>query len=97
MPEVQETPKTKTKVKAKVKAKEASKGEKGERTRLLTLYPEDAKFTLLVDSNPKRPGSKAAARFEGYFGSKTLGEAYAKGVTPSDVAYDVSRKRIEVG
>ena len=61
------------------------------------LYPEDSKLELLAKENPKKKGSKAAERFEGYTGAKTVGDALAKGVTYADIAYDVGRQFVKVG
>lgn len=61
------------------------------------VYPEDAKIKVLVKENPKKAGSKSAARFEGYAGAKTVGDALANGVTYQDIAYDVGRQFITVG
>lgn len=65
-------------------------------SKFATLYPNDAKVTLLVKENPKKEGSKSRERFEGYFGAKTVGEAMAKGVTYADIAYDIGRQHISV-
>ena len=78
----------KDKKEAAPKAPRTSKFEK--------LYPEDAALELLVEENPKKKGSKAAERFEGYTGAKTVGDALAKGVTYADIAYDVGRQFIKV-
>lgn len=67
------------------------------RSKFADLYPSDDKLSLLVDSNPKKEGSKAAARFEHYTGSKTVGDFLAKGGTYGDICYDVARKHIAVG
>jgi len=75
--------------------------EKKEKTprvsKFATLYPDDKKVTLLVKENPKKEGSKARARFEGYFGAKTIGDARKGGVGYSDIAYDIGRGHISVG
>lgn len=64
-------------------------------SRFMTLYPDDAKITVLVEGNPKRGKSKE--RFEGYTGSATVGEAVAKGVLRADIAWDVGHGLIKVG
>lgn len=64
-------------------------------SRFKTLYPENAPVTLLVKENPKRGKSKV--RFEGYTGSRTVGEAIKKGVTYADIAWDVGHGLIKVG
>lgn len=67
------------------------------RTNFSKMYPEDAALKILVEENPKKKGSKSAARFEGYTGATTVGDALAKGVTYQDIAYDVGRAFIQVG
>ncbi len=82
------------------KGKDDKKDEKKDsttRSRFATTYPETDKITLLVTENPKKQGSKARERFEGYTGAKTVGEALKNGVTYADIAYDVGRKFIKVG
>lgn len=98
MPEAKAKTQAGTKVKAAPK-KAAPTGDKpaANRTNFSKLYPEDSKLTLLVDTNPKKKGSKSAARFEGYTGAQTVGEARAKGVTYQDIAYDIAREYIKVG
>lgn len=66
------------------------------RSNFENIYPKSAKVTLLVESNPKKQGSKARERFEGYTGAKTIGDAIAAGVTYQDVAYDVGHGFIKV-
>ena len=63
-------------------------------SRFKTLYPESAKIELLVKENPKRGKSKE--RFEGYFKSKTVGDAIKNGVTYADIAWDVGHGLIKV-
>ena len=63
-------------------------------SRFAKLYPDNAKVTVLVEGNPKRGASKA--RFDGYTGSATVGEARAKGVTLADLAWDVGHGLIKV-
>ena len=67
------------------------------RRRFTKVYPEAELLTVLVKENPKKKGSKSAARFEGYFNSATVGAALAKGVTYQDVDYDVQHGFIKVG
>lgn len=64
-------------------------------SRFAALYPRDAAVTVLVPANPKRGASRA--RFEGYTGSKNVGEALDKGVTYADLAWDVGHGLIKVG
>ena len=67
------------------------------RSKFAELYPEDAKLTIICDTNPKKAGSKSFARFEGYTGADTVGAALAKGVTYQDIAYDIGRQFVKVG
>lgn len=53
-------------------------------------------ITLLVKENPKRPGSKAHARFELYKNGMTVEQFLAAGGTLSDVAWNIAHKFIEV-
>lgn len=53
-------------------------------------------FKLLVTANPKRAGSAAHARFQGYFGAKTVGAALAAGVTRKDIQWDQKHGFIEL-
>lgn len=85
----------------KVKAEGA-----GRRSNLAAQYPNDAKITMVAESNPKREGSKAHARFQLYSGVKTVGEYLAKSTTfegeelkgtYTDLAYNVGRGYIKVG
>lgn len=66
-------------------------------------YGDDAVVRLLVDANPKRRGSKAAARFNAYFeacgsdgGSATVRQLLERGVTRADLEYDVRKGFVEV-
>lgn len=81
---------------AKTKTEAADKP-KVVRTNFSNMYPEDAKLKVLATENPKKKGSKSAARFEGYTGATTVGDALAKGVTYQDIAYDIGRGFIAVG
>jgi len=76
---------------------EAADKSKVVRTNFSNMYPEDAALKVLAAENPKKKGSKSAARFEGYTGAKTVGDALAKGVTYQDIAYDIGRGFIAVG
>jgi hypothetical protein len=78
------------------------------RTKLAKQYPEDASLTVLVDGNPKKAGSAAAAIFEFYRGSKTVGDFFAATLnfefngkkrpgTYADITYDVGHGYIKVG
>ena len=91
--------KAKVKTKAKAKAKKAPvvKEASGRRSKFESLYPEDASLKLLVEFNPKKQGSAAAGRFEGYFGASTVGDARAAGVRYSDIVHDIGRCYIKVG
>lgn len=59
---------------------------------------KEASLALLVDANPKRPGSSAFDRFEGYFkeGTDTVQKALDNGLTMGDIKYDLIHKFIEV-
>ena len=81
---------------APTKAKKEKKEPKVRVSKFATLYPENAIVTLLVESNPKKEGSKSRERFEGYTGAATVGAALAAGVTYQDIAYDVGRQFISV-
>lgn len=82
--------------KAAKKAKGEAKEPTVKRSKFAAIYPEDAKLKLLVEKNPKKDGSKSAARFEGYTGADTVGAALAAGVTYADIAYDVGRQFISI-
>lgn len=69
---------------------------KGRRSKFEAIYPEGAKLKVLVKDNPKRQGSEAAKRFDGYFGAKKVQDALQAGVTYADIAHDVARGYIEV-
>jgi len=79
------------------KAPKEPKEKSVNRSNFAKLYPEDAPLKLLVESNPKKKGSKSATRFEGYTGADTVGAALAAGVTYQDIAYDVGRGFIKIG
>lgn len=59
---------------------------------------KDAKLTLMVEANPKRPGRAAYDRFEGYFkeGVETVQDALDAGLTLGDIKYDLIHGFIEV-
>lgn len=58
---------------------------------------EDARvITVLAKENPKRPGSKAHARFALYRTGMTVGEWLEAGGTMSCLAYDLEHEFIEV-
>jgi hypothetical protein len=61
--------------------------------------PQEAPLQLLVDKNPKRPGTMAHARFQGYFspGATTLGGALQAGVRMDDIRNDVAKGYIRLG
>jgi len=69
---------------------------KTRRSKFSSLYPKDSSLKLLVNENPKKAGSKSAQRFDGYLNAITVGDALNNGVRYQDIAYDVSRKFIEV-
>ena len=81
---------------AKTGEKEAA-APKANRSNFSKIYPEDAPLAVIVEGNPKKKGSKSAARFEGYTKADTVGAALAAGVTYQDIAYDVGRGFIKVG
>lgn len=62
------------------------------------FHPEQT-IKLLVSQNPKRAGSKAHARFEGYFepNATTIQGALSCGVEWIDIRHDVKHGFIEVG
>ena len=57
----------------------------------------ETKITFNVKSNPKREGSKAHARFQGYMKAKTVGEYYSMGGTKGDLKYDSEKDFIQIG
>jgi len=60
--------------------------------------PRDGALTVLVEKNPKREGSAAHGRFEGYFtpGIVTVADALAAGVTAADLFHDIGHGFIKV-
>ena len=61
-----------------------------------TAPDASGKLVLLVKANPKREGSAAHARFQAYFGAKTVEAAIAAGATRKDIAWDVKHGFIEI-
>lgn len=59
---------------------------------------KEASLSLLVDGNPKRPGSSSYDRFEGYFKPdvNTVEKAIEAGLTMGDIKYDILHKFIKV-
>lgn len=86
------TPKRKAKAKAKAKGEPTVR-----RSKFKELFPADTLITVLVSENPKKKGSQAAARFEGYAHSATVGQALDNGVKYADIAYDLGRQYIKLG
>lgn len=83
---------------AKPKRKAKAKKEPSvRRSKFNELYPAEKALTVLVETNPKKKGSKSAERFEGYQGASTVGEALANGVKYADIAYDLGRQYIKLG
>jgi hypothetical protein len=91
------TEEAKPKKKAKAKAKAEAAPKKVRRSKFAELYPDEMALQVLVEENPKKEGSKARAMFEGYFGTKTVGEARANGVSYQSIAYDIGRGFIKLG
>ena len=60
-------------------------------------YKPDMTITVLADKNPKRAGSKAAARFELYHSGMTVADFVAAGGTVTKLALDVNRGQVSVG
>jgi hypothetical protein len=62
-------------------------------------WPKDAPLKLLVDYNPKQPGSKSYDRFQGYFSPQatTLAGALSVGVRMDDIRNDVGKGYISLG
>lgn len=60
---------------------------------------KSAVLKVITDSNPKREGSQAYDRFQGYFElseGATVEDALEKGLTIGDIRYDVIHGFIEV-
>lgn len=97
-------------VKVKEEAVEAPASRK---SKLSALYPEDATLTVLVEGNPKKANSRAAAVFEFYRDAKTVGDFFAatagvktvdkegnEKASPGnygDITYDVGHGYIKIG
>ena len=79
----------------KAAERKAAKKEKAPRTYHI---PREAALTVLAKTNPKRAGSAAHARFEGYYadGVKTVADALAAGLTPADLFHDIGHGFISV-
>ena len=88
---------SKTAPKAEAKPAKAKKEPSLRRSKFKELFPLDAQITVLAEGNPKKKGSAAAKRFEGYTGASTVGDAIKNGVKYADIAYDVGRSHIKVG
>lgn len=57
----------------------------------VTGVTKESAITILTEENPKRPSSKAFARFEGYLtdpAPTTVGEALENGLTIGDIKFD---------
>lgn len=69
----------------------------GARRRLYGDFPDlDTRVRFLVDSNPKRPGSKSWYRFEAYFKAQplTVRQMIDAGASNEDVRWDHGHKFI---
>jgi hypothetical protein len=67
-----------------------------ERAIRVVKYKPDARVTILVDKNPKRPGSKAAAIWENYRDGMTVVEAIQAGVPREGLLYDSTHHFIKI-
>lgn len=56
----------------------------------------NGKIKLLVNTNPKRKGSRAAARFDVYTSGMTVAEALAKKITFVDLRNDAGKEYISI-
>ena len=56
-----------------------------------TALPLPSAFILVQQQNPKRKGSKSAARYEIYKSATTLQDYYALGGTKADARHDLKR------
>ena len=65
-------------------------------TKGLTGVPLSAKITLLVERNPKRPGSAAEKKFAQYETGITQADFLERGGTTPDLAYDSAHGFISV-
>lgn len=108
-PTAEKPRKAKKAANGEAKPEKAPKAEKASsRAKLSKVYPEDAKITVLAETNPKKPGSAAAAIFEFYKDAKTVGDFFAATAnftfkdkkrpgTYADITYDVGHGYIKVG
>jgi hypothetical protein len=87
--EGRQTMKAKAEKAAPAKAKKAKPAKK-------LPFPETAKIKILVDENPKRPGSKGAARFDQYRNGMTVAAALEAGITAKDLVWDVDHKFVSI-
>jgi hypothetical protein len=64
----------------------------------VTGISKEAALKVLATNNPKRAGSSAYDRFEGYFkdGIETVNDALDAGLTMGDIKYDIAHGFIEV-
>lgn len=53
-------------------------------------------ITLLSETNPKKPGSKAHARFANYKSGQTVEEALKAGLRRDDLAWDTAHGFIKI-
>lgn len=60
-------------------------------------FDPEAKIKLLVDNNPKRPGTQANAVFSLYTRGLTVGEFIAAGGSYDALRWDVKKKFVAVG
>jgi hypothetical protein len=65
-------------------------------SRFAKVYGPNAVITLLVDKNPKRPGSASAPRFDLYATGMTVAQWRAKGGRWDDMSWDVGHGFISV-
>jgi len=93
---VAETTEAVAKPTAKAAAPKEAK-EKKERKIGLRNFKDDQVITLLVDHNPKRPGSASHGRFENYEDGMTVKEALTAGLISGDLSWDVAHAFIEIG
>jgi hypothetical protein len=77
------------------KAKPAKPAAKGARRGPAPEYADTQVITLLV-ANPKRPGSKAFARYANYKDGMTVAQALAAGLTREDFRWDVEKGHIAI-
>lgn len=77
---------------------EEAAAEKKSIARKVTGISKEATLVVKVEANPKRPGSSAYDRFDGYFkeGVDTVQKALDAGLTMGDIKYDSIHGFIEV-